>query len=610
MRAVMLTESAVTNRHVHLLFVPTIACNMECSYCYLGTQTDHGFPGIDAAEALDRALDLFAQADVLPFNLSLHGGEVTTLAASTLDRLFTRIRQHYVEHHDAIAALGMKKQTPHVKTNLLRFDRLEDLFDRHGVSVSASIDLPLSLHERYRRGRKDASTLAQTRDDLVRLGRYRHKANLSTTLFRPHFERREELADDIWTVHRELGYDMNRFNLMVGFSSGFNAEKMAEVGKEVLEPVNGVEQVELYHYLRHRFLGTELEYGLKANWFTEFTPDYCTHGGANCGERFLLLQADGEVWSCVRGQGDPGFHYGNLFTDGVETVLANAKRKILEAHRRVGFDEACRTCSNLKDCHTGCPFVKTAHQEAKSYTCDLQREMYADAPVRFPVPSEEERRRYSDQYVLTVHPDAMPVDPEDPLDHVRGFVTPSDVDEPEHRLAELIRSDAVLRRLYSSDDICLEVDGEVDRLHSQILAPARATYPLDAASAPTVHLCRRFFELPAADPQQTTVHIQLLRDTLVRYGDEQRLKQEHLITHEVYLPQLADSARFGPTWVQLPLGPLFAACADLFRPGVRNNCFITTNHLRRYHYDKQQRNGFYHVQALNLPFQHFLFEWR
>ena len=48
--------------------------------------------------------------------------------------------------------------------------------------------------------------------------------------------------------------------------------------------------------------------------------------------------------------------------------------------------------------------------------------------------------------------------------------------------------------------------------------------------------------------------------------------------------------------------------AQHFQQGVLNNFFVTTNQLRRYHYDKQQQNGFYHIQALNLP-HNFLFYW-
>ena len=68
------------SRFIHLLYVPTMNCNMSCRYCYLGENTvelksDKGY-----LETLQFAVKKFRDADVIPFNISLHGGEVTTLS--------------------------------------------------------------------------------------------------------------------------------------------------------------------------------------------------------------------------------------------------------------------------------------------------------------------------------------------------------------------------------------------------------------------------------------------------------------------------------------------------------------------------------------------------
>ena len=38
-----------------------------------------------------------------------------------------------------------------------------------------------------------------------------------------------------------------------------------------------------------------------------------------------------------------------------------------------------------------------------------------------------------------------------------------------------------------------------------------------------------------------------------------------------------------------------------------NNLFFTTSELRDYHYTKQKNNAYYHIQAINLPFQNIEF---
>jgi|GEM_PF-4765292 uncharacterized protein len=38
-----------------------------------------------------------------------------------------------------------------------------------------------------------------------------------------------------------------------------------------------------------------------------------------------------------------------------------------------------------------------------------------------------------------------------------------------------------------------------------------------------------------------------------------------------------------------------------------NNILFTTNSLRDYHYLKQKNNAYYHIAAINLPFQNIEF---
>ena len=67
------------NTYIHLLYVPTMACNMACSYCYLEDQTKDLTTGHSPLETLTYAVDKCREENIIPFNISLHGGEVTCL---------------------------------------------------------------------------------------------------------------------------------------------------------------------------------------------------------------------------------------------------------------------------------------------------------------------------------------------------------------------------------------------------------------------------------------------------------------------------------------------------------------------------------------------------
>jgi len=557
---------------------------------------------------LQQALQRFLDAGVLPFNVSLHGGEVTTLPPKVLDQLFATINRHYLDHFDQLNALGYRKAAPHIKTNLFNFHKLYDLFDQHRVSISASIDLPLSLHARYRTDRRGRSWLNRTIENLRLLARYPHSKKISATLYHQHLQDIPALIDDIWTIHRELCFDMNNFNIMFGFGSELNCQKFGGQPELGLQQASETEQLALYQALQDAFSGTELEEGLRRNWFDEFKPSYCTNA-FNCGERFYLLQSDGAIWSCVRGQGVEQLQYGNIFTDRVQDILAEGSRRVRLLHQQQGLDPDCRACEYLQICHTGCPAVKLQNRSGKSYTCALQKAIYRDNPASYPPLTGGDQAAAAREYLLGMHPALLQdeLTQEQPKRPV--VLIPAELYDEKNSLQALIAADPLLQQLYSPDAFVLELNGELLPLQSQILASQRSLYSVGADDRLVLHVRRSLFEANCAELIRNTLYIQLLRDTTVVYGDEQRSKQEHLITHQIFHNLLQSDLLLGEEWLTADLAGLLQLNNRHFFKNVLNNLFVTTGQLREYHYQKQKNNAFYHIQAINLPFQNFEFYW-
>jgi len=593
-------------RSIHLLYVPTLCCNLDCAYCYLGEQTTQAALKLDAGRAvatLRHALDALSEAGVLAFNVSLHGGEVTTLPEATLDELFTLIRRHYSDNFDAINALGHKKSVPHIKTNLYKFAPFYDLFDKHKVSISASIDLPLALHARYRTTRGGRDWLKKTHENIRLLARYPHAKKISATLCSEHLTDIPAIIKDIRFIHDELGFDMNQFNIMFAFDSAMNR---ASKGDAVLTPATPTQQMALYAALKAEFTGTELEDGLRRNWFDEFKPSYCTNA-FNCGERFYLLQSDGSVYSCVRGQGIEEFHYGNVFTDRIDDILANGARKIESIHQAHGFDENCQRCGHLSLCHTGCPVVKHQRASGRSYTCELQKQIYADNPRSFPISSPVQQREDARHYQLGMHPTLAFAQPA--AAPVASIRLPNDLAEDKNTLQAMIAADSILQELYSDTAFILEVGDELIPLASQLLKDRATWHTLVPGDRIVLHARRSVFDANCTEFLRNTLYLQMLRDTPVVYGDEQRTKQEHVFTYQLFASCLLESVKLGTDYLMADLSGLIELHRNQYRRGVRNNLFFSTLFLREYHYQKQKNNAFYHIQAINLPFQNFEFNY-
>ena len=239
---------------------------------------------------------------------------------------------------------------------------------------------------------------------------------------------------------------MNDFNFMIGFVSKDD---------KVLHAMSEEEQVNLYNRMKKEFLNTSLDYGVRNTWFAEFNPTYCTNCD-NCGEKFFLLERDGDIYSCVRGQKNPDFYYGNIYRDTVENIMNNARIKIFENHNRVGFNEECLNCKYLYLCKTGCPYVKNNYKTNKSYTCKLQQEIYKDNAELYKEDAYNEESIY--MYLSKMHPSiASKYYPPEKQMTTDGIP----------KLNEIISNDEKLKNIYSSDIFILKVDDEEYKLQSQ-----------------------------------------------------------------------------------------------------------------------------------------------
>ena len=70
-------------------------CNMACKYCYLEENTKDEMLKYKPLDTLKYAVDKFRSEGVIPFNISLHGGEVTTLSKSDFYKLIEYIYNYY-----------------------------------------------------------------------------------------------------------------------------------------------------------------------------------------------------------------------------------------------------------------------------------------------------------------------------------------------------------------------------------------------------------------------------------------------------------------------------------------------------------------------------------
>ena len=567
-------------KYIHLLYVPTMACNMGCKYCYLEDNTVDDETDYKPLETLEYAIKKFKDSNVIPFNISLHGGEVTTLSKEDFYDLIKFISDYYKDNKQLIVDAGFKIGNPHIKTNMYNLQKHIDTIKEFNVSISGSLDLPLSLHDEYRVTKGNKKTLKKILENIELLRDIPNKKKVSATIFKEHYEYIDEIIKDIKFLHKNTCLDMNDFNFMIGFDYNSNG---------ILHHMSEKEQVCFYKRMHKEFDGTDLDYGVNGPWFDEFGPEYCTNCD-NCGEKFFLLEKNGDIYSCVRGQKNNDYFYGNIYKDTVDEILNNARNKIFINHNKQSFNSECINCGYLYLCKTGCPFVKNNYKLNKSYTCKLQQELYKDRNLL--------KDEFNDETVYE-YVKKMRLEDKD-----KFFPTKKQFDYL--TLEEIISQDEKLKYIYDSNCFTLKVDNEKYHLSSQIIKKSRDIIYITPNSKIEIWMKKSLINELCDYPDNNSLYIMLLSGNMVTYGDEKRTKQMHIATHQVYKCVL-DNCDNDKEYYVYDIKKLIDQYKKEYSYDKPNNLFFTTSSLRDYHYIKQKNNAYYHIQAINLPFQNIEF---
>ena len=568
------------NKYIHLLYVPTMACNMGCKYCYLEENTKDEKTKYKPLETLEYAIEKFRQNNVIPFNISLHGGEVTTLSKKDFHDIIEYISNYYNKNREIITNAGFKVGIPHIKTNLYDLEKHIDTIKEFNVSISGSLDLPLFLHDKYRVTKGNKKTLDKIFKNIELMKNIPNKKKVSSTIFKEHYNHIEEIIKDIKYLNENTCLDMNDFNFMIGFDYNLNG---------ILHHITEEEQVEFYKRMHKEFDRTDLTVGVNGPWFDEFGPGYCTNCD-NCGEKFFLLEKNGDIYSCVRGQKNKDYYYGNIYENSVEEILNTAQKKIFSNHNKMPLAEECTKCGYLYLCKTGCPFVKNTYNTNKSYTCKLQQQLYKDRNYNI----DEYNDEFVYQYLIKMRAqDNSKYIPKRNNDY--------------NQLEEIIKQDKKLKYIYDDNVFILKVDDIEYKLSSQIIKKVRDFIYVTPESKIKIYMKKHLIDEECDYPENNSLYIMLLSGDLVTYGDEQRTKQRHVFTHQVYKGVLDSTKTDKEDYYEYDITSLINEYKHSLTFDMPNNIFFTTSSLRDYHYIKQKNNAYYHIQAINLPFQNIEF---
>ena len=156
-------------------------------------------------------------------------------------------------------------------------------------------------------------------------------------------------------------------------------------------------------------------------------------------------------------------------------------------------------------------------------------------------------------------------------------------------LDEIITKDENLKYIYDDDSFMLEIDGVLYNLESQILKKARDFLYITPLSKVKIYMKKHMISEVCDFPENNSLYIMILSGDMVTYGDENRTKQRHVATYQVYKGALDNQKYNTDEYYVYDISNLINEFKNEYLEDIPNNIFFTTSALRDYHYIKHFR---------------------
>ncbi|EMC8680551.1 radical SAM protein [Campylobacter coli] len=575
-----------------LTFVPNSYCNFACSYCYLGKLTERKEKTTDMAEQFKKIAKKLKDDGVIITEVILHGAELSASPYEHVKELLKAIDEYKKENHFLIRVLSKDSKKGHhyihLKTNLYFLDRFFELFKKYEVGISASIDLPLRFHEKYRVLKSGKSTLEKTLKMIELLSAYPYFKQISTTMTKEHLNV-DEFIRDVYKLE-SLGFDMaSDFYIMFTYQSA-NAQGDFQMPSDE-------DMLSFYKNLREKLKDTKYSFALEHFWFKEFLGGYCTNC-TNCGDN-LLIQKNGDVYVCHRSQALNELRAGNIFNENYESLKIRNITNIRILENSLKLHKDCLECDYFHLCKASCTIERNDTKLGKSYTCALQKAIYKNNAEFFK----------ADKTLAEISLDEFLR--QNQTNNYKSFLIPNlslEFRESKNSLENIINDDEILQKLYLKDNFLISVNDELALLDFEKDALYKS-FKISSKDNIKLLIKKEVFDYSTKETLSNFIYMSLLGGEAKVYGDEKREKTLHIETKHLCLEKLLNESLELEGYLIYDISSFLKENSRLYSLNHKNFIFFTTKALREYHYEKQAKNAFYHAQTINLPFLRFEFTW-
>lgn len=320
--------------NISLILMPTMECNMACSYCYVLEKVTGTMDIRLAKRAIEQIMD-YNDASV-PTNVYWHGAEPLLAGINFYREICQWTRERY----------GIDAIHHHLQTNgLLLNDDWYDFFIQEHITAGVSLDGPPEIHDMYRKNRAGKGTFHTIFDNIMSA-------------------REKKLFFDVLCVitRKTLGHEQEMFDFFYENKINFGFEPIVPED-EYMERELSIPPLEYAGFVIKMF---DLWFYQTERRLPMVTPPYhflmgilqgsntTCHFSGTCASRYLAVSPNGDVHSCVLFARHPQLSFGNIARQDLKEILCSPVRQVFQIDRAAKIPQCCN-CQWVSICRGGCP---------------------------------------------------------------------------------------------------------------------------------------------------------------------------------------------------------------------------------------------------------------
>ncbi len=352
-----------------IILKPTLLCNLSCKYCYLSeeSKTSNKFDVEFAKSVLQQVKDILQDNKKQRIKILWHGGEPLLWGMENYERIFAYIGSEFEGYNYTIS----------MQTNLsLINEEFIDLFRKHNVRVSCSLDGPKEIHNSQRVTRNGEGTFDLIMEKIklckdkglnlgcIAVGTKKHIGEISMLY--------KFMSDN------KIGFKFNPI-----FNAGEAKKNIDNYGLTLDEyAAMVVELFDLWFYDKNNKnkIINSVFIDIASALISKKTS-HCLFA-KNCQDNILAISPNGDVVPCGRFCDDSlkEYVYGNLHTERLDSVMN--KMKLTDMYNRSKYIEnsGCNKCEFFAICNGGClydGFAKTGDFRSKTFLCEAYKKIFS-----------------------------------------------------------------------------------------------------------------------------------------------------------------------------------------------------------------------------------------